>query len=416
MGAGLAGARGRFAWGLDGAGFAIELFDDFRHLVGQRGLEGDGLAGGRSRGSRRTLLRGARCRSRSRFRRRRRTSRRFGPGRRRFLGGEGDRPGSGLAPNRSLGRHGKTLFQLPDLGEPAHVPFLAGEFGREPFAADFDGGLCVQHVGSQAEDVCVVVLPALARGEEVVAERRADALDLVGGNGGAHAAAAHKDPQFDELVADGVAHGPGEIRVVHRITGERPQIQDVVTVLLQSRDNRLLQRVAGVVAAKGDAHPFLSLPGSSMSGAGRSDNLSPAPLGSAGGAFPGGRQGGTRRLNDGHTQSVRFGRHSVQKIRPEKEQIELVRRTYAGEGPGGDNLARGRGVTMDEWEVLGVRGLAATDERAEEFTGTLLIHRVGGAEPVESIPIRVKRTILGELQGNLSRLLQRSVRFSRPPR
>ncbi len=71
---------------------------------------------------------------------------------------------------------------------------------------------------------------------------------------------------------------------------------------------------------------------------------------------------------------------------------------------------------MDEWEVLGVRGLAATNERAEEFTGTLLIHRVGGAEPVESIPIRVKRTILGELQGNLSRLLQRSVRFSRPPR
>jgi len=71
---------------------------------------------------------------------------------------------------------------------------------------------------------------------------------------------------------------------------------------------------------------------------------------------------------------------------------------------------------MNEWELLGVRGLAATDERAEEFTGTLLIHRLGGAEPVESLPIRVKRTILAELQENLSRLLQRSVRFTPPPR
>lgn len=69
-----------------------------------------------------------------------------------------------------------------------------------------------------------------------------------------------------------------------------------------------------------------------------------------------------------------------------------------------------------EWELLGVRGLAATNESAEEFTGTLLIHRLAGPEPVEAIPIRVKRSILAELQGNLTRLLERSVRFTRRPR
>lgn len=69
-----------------------------------------------------------------------------------------------------------------------------------------------------------------------------------------------------------------------------------------------------------------------------------------------------------------------------------------------------------EWEMLGVRGLAATDETAEEFTGTLLIHRLGASEPVEAVPIRVKRAILAELQANLSRLLQRSTRFTPPPR
>jgi len=38
----------------------------------------------------------------------------------------------------------------------------------------------------------------------------------------------------------------------------------------------------------------------------------------------------------------------------------------------------------EAWEVLTLRGLSATDERAEEFTGTLVIHREGSREPVES--------------------------------
>jgi hypothetical protein len=63
---------------------------------------------------------------------------------------------------------------------------------------------------------------------------------------------------------------------------------------------------------------------------------------------------------------------------------------------------------MDEWEILGVRQLAATDERAEEFVGTLLVHRPGSAEPVETLAIRVKRPVVVELEGYLGRLLRRS--------
>ncbi|MBI4607873.1 MAG: hypothetical protein HY726_02550 [Candidatus Rokubacteria bacterium] len=69
-----------------------------------------------------------------------------------------------------------------------------------------------------------------------------------------------------------------------------------------------------------------------------------------------------------------------------------------------------------EWELLGVRGLAATDETAEEFTGTFLIHPLGSSEPVEAIQVRVKRSILAELSATLTRLLQRSTRFTPPPR
>ena len=62
-------------------------------------------------------------------------------------------------------------------------------------------------------------------------------------------------------------------------------------------------------------------------------------------------------------------------------------------------------------EILTLRGLASTDERAEEFTATLVIHRVGSSEPVESVPIRVKRSVVAEMHDTLGRLLARSTGF-----
>lgn len=62
----------------------------------------------------------------------------------------------------------------------------------------------------------------------------------------------------------------------------------------------------------------------------------------------------------------------------------------------------------ERWEILGIRQLAATDERADTFEGTLLIHRDGAAEPVETRAVVVKRSVLVELEGYLRRLLERS--------
>lgn len=62
----------------------------------------------------------------------------------------------------------------------------------------------------------------------------------------------------------------------------------------------------------------------------------------------------------------------------------------------------------ETWEVLTLRGLSATDERAEEFTGTLVIHRLGSPEPVEAVSVRIKRTVIAELHDLLGRLLVRS--------
>ena len=73
-------------------------------------------------------------------------------------------------------------------------------------------------------------------------------------------------------------------------------------------------------------------------------------------------------------------------------------------------------MDRNQWELLGIRGLAATDETAEEFVGTFLIHRIGSPEPVEAIEVRVKRSILADLGSSLGCLLQRSTRFTPPPR
>ena len=70
----------------------------------------------------------------------------------------------------------------------------------------------------------------------------------------------------------------------------------------------------------------------------------------------------------------------------------------------------------ERWEILTLRGLAATDERAEEFTGTLVIHRAGSTEPVESVTVRVRRSIVRELHESLGRLLKRSTGFVGPGR
>jgi hypothetical protein len=63
----------------------------------------------------------------------------------------------------------------------------------------------------------------------------------------------------------------------------------------------------------------------------------------------------------------------------------------------------------DEWEILGIRQLAATDERADEFVGTLLVRRPGSTDPLEPLPVRIKRSVLTELGGYVTRLLARSV-------
>ncbi len=54
-----------------------------------------------------------------------------------------------------------------------------------------------------------------------------------------------------------------------------------------------------------------------------------------------------------------------------------------------------------------------TDETTSEFTGTLAIHRAGSPEPVESVRVLIKRSVLEEMAGAVQRVLARSTRYTR---
>jgi len=67
----------------------------------------------------------------------------------------------------------------------------------------------------------------------------------------------------------------------------------------------------------------------------------------------------------------------------------------------------------ESWEILTMRGLAATDERAEKFVGSRVIHREGNPEPVEPVTVAIKRTVLVESNEIFGRLLARSTGITR---
>src|SRR5205823_8060369 len=85
---------------------------------------------------------------------------------------------------------GPPRLEVEDLREPAHVAFGAREARARELAGQRDGQVDPDDARAQAQHVGVVILARLPRREEVVAEGRADAPELVGRDRDARAAAA----------------------------------------------------------------------------------------------------------------------------------------------------------------------------------------------------------------------------------
>src|SRR6185503_12503695 len=107
---------------------------------------------------------------------------------------------------------------------------------------------------AHGEDVRVVVLPRQAGGVEVVAERGADAGDLVGGDLLALPAAAEHDAAFGAPLGDGASDREADRRVVDRGLAVGAVIVDAVAEPRQRLFQVFLEGEAGVIGADGDSH------------------------------------------------------------------------------------------------------------------------------------------------------------------
>ena len=103
-------------------------------------------------------------------------------------------------------------------GDLIEAPLVASAFERgvQPERQDLVGQAEGDDAAAHREDVGVVVLARQPRGVEIVAQRGADAGDLVGGDLLALAAAAEHDAAVGAAFGDRAADGDADRRIVDR--------------------------------------------------------------------------------------------------------------------------------------------------------------------------------------------------------
>src|SRR5947207_3710410 len=144
-------------------------------------------------------------------------------------------------------------FRRRNLIEP---PSVASAFERrlEPHLQDFVGEAESDDPPPHGEDVGVVVLARQPGAIEIVAQRRADAGHLVGGDLLALAASAEDDPAVGAPFDDRARDVEADRRVIDRRLAVGPMIVDEVPDPLERQLQMFFQQKAGVIGANGDAH------------------------------------------------------------------------------------------------------------------------------------------------------------------
>src|ERR1019366_530203 len=116
------------------------------------------------------------------------------------------------------------------------------------------------HAPADRKHVCVVVLPAVAHGEDVGAVDRANARMTVGRHRHADASSADQDPAIETPFDDAACREVREIGVVARLGAARADVRDRVAALAQAFDELAFQLEAAVVRPedKSFAHDYFS--------------------------------------------------------------------------------------------------------------------------------------------------------------
>src|SRR5436190_12126733 len=157
-------------------------------------------------------------------------------------------------PPHSRRRAAVTALDVQQLAQPADMALLAAEPGAGVRPQDVACQLDPDHPGPHAQHVDVVVLDRLVGGVRVVHRARAHSVDLGGRDRDPGARPADQDAAVGLPLDDRAPDREGHIGIVDRLGGVGPQVDDLVALVLQYRDDLLLEREARVVEAAGDPH------------------------------------------------------------------------------------------------------------------------------------------------------------------
>src|SRR5262249_28418034 len=134
------------------------------------------------------------------------------------------------------------LLQARHLAQAAQVSRGLTELGAEEGLHEVPGHAGPSRAAADADDVHVVVLDALRRGEMVMDQPGPDARNLVRADGGPDTAATDGHTALDRACRDRLAERDDEVRIVIvRVELLRAEINDVVSSRTEPLDQVLLQ-------------------------------------------------------------------------------------------------------------------------------------------------------------------------------
>jgi hypothetical protein len=213
--------------------------------------------------------------------------------------------------------HGLYLVESP------LVAFLTAEACVEKGLDQINHKRRPDHARPKTENVHVVVLDGLMRRIDIVADASADTAEFVGIDADADPAAAQEDAPVSGGTLNRTSHEKSVVRVIHRSSIERAEVNDNMTGAFHSLEDDLLHREAGVIRSKRDSHGILLRANDwelvlEVYGGGRRDSVSALTF-AENPQVAYRTRAKTKRARDGETDDCQHAGAS-QRIPPQQEQ------------------------------------------------------------------------------------------------
>lgn len=146
------------------------------------------------------------------------------------------------------------LFDGGNLFQPPAMALFTSKVRTKKMDAEIFRQFRSDHSGAKHKHVHIIVLHALVGRVGVVAKARANAGNLVGGHGCAHAAAANEDATFGLAMQNAERQRLGEVGIIYRISAVRTRIYNRMALPAQKISEQLFEFKAGMVRCEGDPH------------------------------------------------------------------------------------------------------------------------------------------------------------------